>query len=246
MRRVLLSSFIALFGFVAQSQAEITFGFTASAPAGPTEFVWNPPAAESAGSTTFNVNQGDAVRISVYLLQQGADTRLSDSGLFLASFDASFDATKGQVRSIIGKALPFSELAPVPRNTYRFPLGNDGPVFDNTAGTLSIGGGIDLDDPRPIPGIGTGEAFVGYFDFELTQPGAVTFTFSDPNPSPTFANNSLNDNPSFTNLDGELFANNGTSQTTLTLTTITAIPEPSSVMLLSGACGIVLLRRRRR
>ena len=253
MHRCRLLSLVFVAVFSTQLRAEILFGFAASAPPPAGEFFWAPPTDPTAGTTRIVANAGDAIRISVFMLERGADMRLSDSGLVSAGFTARFDPSVGKVNSIIAKSLPFEAGVNPPTAAYRFNQGPD-PTFDNVAGTLQINGAVDLNDQRirdgNYPGRGSGAAFLGYFDFELTGQGETTFTFSDVNPTVGFSNNTLNDprdvDPAdkvFIDLDPELFASNGTSATTLTITTI---PEPSSVFALSAICGVVAIRRRRR
>ena len=250
MRRVFLSSLIALFGFVAQSHAEITFGFAASPAGGPGEVFWTPPSTPDGGSAVFQVDPGDSIRISIFLLERGGDTRLSQEGLFQIGLQANFDPALGEVSRVIG-ALPLeSPTSPFP--VYRFDQLYDAPSFDNGAGTVTMLGAIpptDFSDDI-VPGKRTGSTFLGFFDYQLNVAGTANITFSDPVTSGLNSENNLlalktgpgPDDP-LVNLDPELFSNGGVSTS---MVTITAIPEPSSVMLLSGACGIVLLRRRRR
>lgn len=256
MRRSYLLPLLLLTVFASPSRAEIVFGFAAG-PEATDPFFWTPPSAPSGiGTTNLNITPGETARISVFVVQRGGDTRLSEFGLFQSSFQASFDPTAGQVTSIISDSLPFEGGVNPPTPLNRFTVGPDA-SFDNDLGLLNLGGSLDVDDSRfqagDIPGLGTGSAFVGFFDFQVTGDAPISFTFTDPNPSDSFSNNSLygrliGDGPmteGFDDLDPEFFPGGGPSNVFLTINA-TAIPEPSSVIALTAICGLGLVRRRRR
>ncbi|MCS7467608.1 PEP-CTERM sorting domain-containing protein [Stieleria sp. ICT_E10.1] len=180
----------------------------------------------TAGSARDNLvvlaDAGDTVRLSVFVFQDPGDTRIAATGLTTAGFQANFNAGVGVVSNATTDA-GFSFGPPA--------------TFDNVAGTVVSGGGVNFFSPLR-PGKDTGNALIGFFDYTVQQSGSTTtFTFTDPNPGST-ADNVLDD-ASFTNLDPELFANAGTI-------TITSVPEPTAMLALSGVGCMVLLRRRRR
>ena len=240
MRRLLLVFAFACSAFVARdSNAEIVFAYTAEVnPDAPVAgvFLPVPDAPTNGGDLRVDVAIGDITRVNVFILQTGTnESRLSDAGLLTAGLVADFNTGNGEVTNIIGRTLPLELGTTSP--LFRFNQGPD-PSFDNTAGTLQIQGGIDLNDNRPEPGVGTGAAFVGFFEFEAQGEGDTVFTLSDPNNVSTVANNVLND-AGFTDIDGELFA-------AAPALTISVIPEPSAFVALSAIAGFCTLRRRRR
>ncbi|MEO1530008.1 MAG: PEP-CTERM sorting domain-containing protein [Planctomycetota bacterium] len=242
MRRLLfVLAFVCSAIAVRNASADIVFAYTAELNAqAPGVFMPVPDAPTEGGDLRVNVAIGDTTRINVFVIETGAnESRLSDAGLLTAGFVAGFNTDNGAVTNIIGRTLPLETGTTSP--LFRFNQGPD-PSFDNTAGTLQIQGGIDLNDSRDTPGLNTGAAFIGFFDFEAAREGDTTFTLSDPNAVTTVANNVLNDNPSFTDIDAELFA----AAPTLTISVATAIPEPSAFLALSGVAGICVMRRRRR
>ncbi|MEL6104878.1 MAG: PEP-CTERM sorting domain-containing protein [Planctomycetota bacterium] len=245
MRRLLLVFAFACSAFTAsESYADIVFAYTAEVnPAAPVAgvFLTEPDAPNAGGDVRVDVAIGDVTRVNVFIIETGAnESRLSDSGLLTAGLVADFNTGLGEVTTIIGQNLP---LDPNAGNAplFRFNQG-PAPSFDNTAGTLQMQGGINLNDARDDPGFGTGTAFVGFFEFEAQAEGSTTFTLSDPNATATVANNVLNDTPNFTDIDAELFA----AAPSLTITVATAIPEPSAFFALSAIAGACTLRRRRR
>ena len=156
-----------------------------------------------AGDFRVDVAIGDLTRVNIFVIQTGGnESRLSDFGLLTAGLVADFNTGNGQVTNIIGRTLPLETGTASP--LFRFNQGPD-PTFDNTAGSLQIQGAIDLNDNRDTPGLNTGAAFVGFFEFEALQEGDTVFTLSDPNTVATVTNNTLNNDPEFTDLDAELF-----------------------------------------
>lgn len=245
-----LSFLLLLVGFATQARAEILLGFSASPSPGSAVF-WAPPTDTPAGgSATFVVTPGEAVRLSLFLLERGGDTRLSQEGIFQIGLNANFDPTAGEVGAFVGKNLPLvspTNAVPVFPFNQLYPE----PSLDSAAGTLTMQGAIPPDDFANdiVPGKNTGSTFVGFFDFTLRNPGTTTITFSDPDPSPDAngANNllALQSGGEFVSLDPELFSDGGFSPSTITITSVTAIPEPSSVLALGVVGAWVTLRRRR-
>ena len=194
--------------FAADANAAITFGLSLDE---------NPPSEPI--TTDFVVNVDQTVRISVHLLETGGDTRLSADGLISAGFQANFNTEFGSVTS-----------GQMDMSNFSGPV-----VINNNTGSVSMSGGANLFNATR-PGEGLGSTRVGFFDYRFEAPGVTNFTFVDPDGA--LANNVLDDAPTFTDLDSELFA---VGQ----VFTFTAIPEPSAVVLLIAASSCSVMRRRR-
>ncbi|WP_167547010.1 PEP-CTERM sorting domain-containing protein [Stieleria maiorica] len=180
-------------------------------------------AASAQDNLVVNGDLGETFRFSVFLFETAGDTRLSATGLNTAGFQANFNTGLGTVSNPTTDA-GFGFAPPA--------------TVDNASGTVVAGGGVNLFSPAR-PGRGTGNALIGFFDYTIEQRGTTTFTFTDPNPGST-ADNVLDDAPAFTDLDPEVFANPGT------ITVVSAVPEPSTILALGGLAGCAMLRRRRR
>ncbi|MEO1525650.1 MAG: PEP-CTERM sorting domain-containing protein [Planctomycetota bacterium] len=208
MKRLLAFTVAILLAWCGTASAAISFGLALDE---------NPPAEPIV--TDFVVSVDQTVRISVHLLETGADTRISADGLISAGFQANFNNEFGLVTG-----------AEIDMSNFSGPV-----VIDNTAGNVSMSGGANLFSATR-PGENIGSTRVGFFDYRFDAPGVTTFTFVDPDGS--LSNNVLDDAPAFTDIDPELFA---VSQ----VFTFTAIPEPSMVAVLLFGSGLAVTRRRR-
>ncbi|MEL6107717.1 MAG: PEP-CTERM sorting domain-containing protein [Planctomycetota bacterium] len=206
---VLAFCFVFALSCCGKVEAAISFGFALDE---------NPPGLPL--TTDFVVSVNQTVRISVHAIESGGDTRLTDSGLISAGFQANFNNEFGMVTG-----------AQIDMSNFSGPV-----VIDNAGGNVSMSGGANLFNAIR-PGEGIGSTRIGFFDYEFSSPGVTTFTLVDPDGA--LANNVLDDAPAFTDLDPELFA---VSQSF----TFTAIPEPSSAGMLLVVAGFSVAKRRRR
>ena len=103
----------------------------------------------------------------------------------------------------------------------------------NTVGGANLFGSI-----VPVQDLGSGvfEANIGTVSLTAPNSGVTQFTLSDPRPESDFAGLGQGNN-----IDDA-----AVSFRSMTLSSITAIPEPSSALMLAGFGGVALLRRRRR
>ena len=146
---------------------------------------------------------------------------LNDSTEDLVAFgiDVQHDIGLGSV-SGIATISPFS---PDPANP--ITLRSDGGTVN--AGSLSPSTGTSI----PLASV----------DFVSTGAGVTNFTVSDIDTTPGITGDNFLTS-SFTALDGVIF---GAGNPTFAITSVAAIPEPSSGLLIVAACSSFLLRRKR-
>lgn len=177
------------------------------------------PAPGSVSTSTIGV--GESIDISIYLSESTGETRLADSGVATTGTKATFASTFGAVSDVVLN--PSLRLFPVTE-------------FDNAAGTMSLAGV----EPS-FNGIKGNSVLIGTFRFSATAPGDTTFKFGDFNPDLAVSDFSLHSPDfNFIDIDQALFGVDRLRTYDFTVQSITAVPEPSSfLLLLIGGVGFV-------
>lgn len=186
----------------------------------------------------FDVAVGSTLDVGIYVAQTAPSSALTDFGLISVGLGITFDPTKIQIDG----ANPFTFSG-------NFPSGHD-VAFSN--GTLRIYGESLFNNvganPGPVPFKGD-TILIGTLSLQTLVAGNFNVSVGDYEPSaPDFADFGLGGLGANTNFDKLLFGNNtqGTFQFSAGLT---AVPEPSSILLLGSlviACGVRFRLRARR
>lgn len=159
--------------------------------------------------TTINVTEYDPFSISLYIAQQGSETRLTNLGLLSFGVRGTYDA--GLLTALGGSV------------SSDFPINGDPDIDISVLGQADMFGG-SLSPPKS-PSI-----FLGTFHFLAQAPGFTTINFGDLDSS--FDDFSLNDSPAFTGIDQELFSP-ALNRVYGINVSITSVPEPSSFLFLT-------------
>ena len=141
---------------------------------------------------------GTSLAIEIYLIQLGDDTRIRDSGVISFGVDVNHETELVEVTD-----------AEVSSEFGAFPLADT-----STPGLVKLSGVSSL-LATPVNSGGEGFLLLGSLTVQLTAAGTTTFTFVDPNPNPTIADNALGDATS-TDLDQIVFRD-GDAPRTITL-----------------------------
>ncbi len=176
----------------------------------------------SDGSTTatnFNVAVNSTNTFTISIMETGSNNELSSDGLVGFGLTANYSALSGTKGEVTANAVD---------SAFDFPTDED---FTSTQLDLA---GIDLDSANDGPPVGTTIA-LGQFDFNVTAAGVTQFVFDDYSVLSDFAT------PSGVDLDPIIFANGRTFSMT-----ISAVPEPGSLVSFGMVSLGVLARRRRR
>ena len=175
---------------------------------------------------------GDTVTVSVYFQATEGELAVDGTkGLIGMGTLANFDTALGDVTNSVVNA---AEFVYQPKT-----------AIDNTAGTLSYVGAVDLSDRNPRAGNKGSAIWLGDFSYRIDNPGVNVFKFGDLDKGQNEYTIFDDDTFDFIELDTILFGTN------LDITydlSITAVPEPSSMMLgLSAlAFGALVWQRRKR
>lgn len=179
---------------------------------------------------------GDVVNVSVYFQSSGDDALTVDGakGLIAMGLKGTFDPSLGDVTA---SAVNAAEFEKGPKT-----------AIDNNAGNVTYVGSVDLDTRDPVAGNKGLAIWLGDYSYRIDNPGTNVFRFGDLDPSkPTVAEFAILDEAAgdIFELDPILF---GTGLDFTYNLSITAVPEPSSMMLgLSAlAFGALVWQRRKR
>jgi hypothetical protein len=178
--------------------------------------------------TSFSVAQGSTIDIQVYLLQTNGPTTNSTN---LTAKGLSF----GGVALQYSASAPFS-IASTSAITPNSAFSTSSPALSTSSGTTTASLQLQNDSPvfAPTTGTNAGAILLGTFTFTGSSVGTSTTVSALPN-----ANGANNVDGAGTNLDS-LIANSSAS------ITVTAVPEPGSVVLTGLlALGIAGAARRR-
>lgn len=176
---------------------------------------------------------GDTVDVSVYLRATDGELAVGGpSGLFTMGTRGTFDPVPGDVTNNVV-------------NNVEFEIASQ--TVDNSIGMLTYLGRVDVAARDPVVGNKGDAIWLGSFSYRIDTPGTNVFRFGDFDPSkPTLDEFSVLDEDAgdIFGLDNILFGAN--LDVTYNLS-ITAVPEPSSLMLgLSAlAIGAAVAWRRR-
>lgn len=173
---------------------------------------------------------GDTVDVSVYLQATEGDLAVGGTkGLISMGTNATFDPTLGNVTGSVVNGAQFDE--------------QPGTDHDNINGTLFYEGQVKLGGA----GVKGESIWLGDFSYRIDSAGTNVFRFGDRDPSNPGVDHFLvfdSQNDDFIPLDNILFGANLDGTYNLS---ITAVPEPSSLMLGLSALaigGAVAWRRR--
>ena len=179
-----------------------------------------------ANVTSTTVNIGDSVAVPIYLVEDGADTRLFDSGLFGFSLEANYSIAGLQFQSI-----------------------SFNPAFDDFDHDASFAGRLLLSGLSTLPPTGQTNIQLATVSFLVTGPGVHTISLADPNPLVSGQDFVLNDGTiangfDFSVIDAELFGPAYDQTFNLTVN-VSAVPEPSSALSLLGSFVLFYSYKRR-
>ena len=178
-------------------------------------------------SNAFTVAQGSSVNVNLYLTQSNGETRLSSPGMISAGVALSYNKSIANTTAVTGNS-SFDQQSPSGVGTSKAAINES--IVSNPAVTA------------PTTGANANRIFLGQFTFQGVTPGTTSLQTSTPHAGsmPPIADNVLNDSPTFTSIDS-LIAN---ASATIT---VTAVPEPGSMILCTiaaSACAFAAWRRR--
>ncbi|MEO1616235.1 MAG: PEP-CTERM sorting domain-containing protein [Planctomycetota bacterium] len=176
-------------------------------------------------SDSFDAQVGDALTIGVYIQQTAPDTILTDDGMVGWGFDLTRDnVALGSVSNAAANSVYDFENHNVTTST----------GFEWEYGTTST-------DPADFR---DSQFHLGSFQFNPMGGGSTLFTVQDRKIGTGFANSSWL-TPSASDFDEQLFGSGATGSFQFSVN-VTAVPEPSSLVVISGVAGLCILRRRLR
>lgn len=165
------------------------------------------------------VTPGESIRIDVFAREVGDTTTLSEQGLAAMGLRGTFDSSFGQVESV-----QVANFLLLPETT-----------IDASGGSFNLAGG----DPT-FSGIKGTQIGLGSFSFVANRIGSSAISFADLSPGQGESDFTAGESP-FDDLDPIFFSGGRTFSLT-----VTAVPEPGSVLAFSlFAVGGLVYRRRR-
>ena len=172
----------------------------------------------------FEVQTGDSLTIGVFLQQTDTDTVLTDEGLIAWGFDLTRTTT----------------------NLGTIPSRSVDSAFDVQNRDITTATGFEWEYGESA-GLGIrGNAIqLGSFQYDSTADGETIFVVEDRLVGSGIANATWFTS-SFTDLDEQIFGNGATSTYQFSVNSISSIPEPSSLLMLSCIAVLSTIRRRRK
>ncbi|MEO1524699.1 MAG: PEP-CTERM sorting domain-containing protein [Planctomycetota bacterium] len=173
---------------------------------------------------SFSVQTGEKMTIGVFLQQTAPDTILNDEGIVSWGFDIA----------------PSSAMS----GTLASP--NINADFDFENHNVATAGGYQLEYAQSSgTGVMGDSILLASFEFTSSAAGISEFTIGDRLVGSGPGNVTWL-TPSFNTLDEQIFGAGAGDTYQFSVSSISAVPEPSSFLLLSGLGGYALLRRPRR
>lgn len=171
----------------------------------------------------FTVQTGEGLTIGVFLRQTAPDTILNDEGIVSWGFDLTRSLSSGTLAS---------------------PTVN--PEFDFENHNVATAAGYELEYAQ-TSGVGVSGDSIPLASFEFTSlsDGTTDFEIGDrlvgagPGNATWFTSG-------FVELDEQIFGTGAVDTYRFSVSSISAVPEPSSLMVLGGVFGVSILRRPRR
>lgn len=171
----------------------------------------------------FDVEVGGSLSVGIYVQQTGGDTVLTDEGLVSWGFDLTSSPDS------------FGSIASATVN----------PVFDFSNHDVTTTTGFEWEFFESVgTGIKGNEILLGTMQFDSTGVGMTTFSITDRIPGGGGANANWV-TPSLNFLDEQIFGTDAADTIQFTITSSTAVPEPSSLATLS-CLGVLVFSRRKR
>ncbi len=188
--------------------------------------------ATDASLNHFDTAVNSTVNVGIYVAQNGASTDLTNFGLISMGFGVTYDPTKIE---LVG-ANPFVFSG-------SFPADHDMP---NSPGKLQVyGGATGGGNPVAVKG---NSIFLGTLSLKTLVSGRYNLAIGDFDPAnPGLVDFGLHGSAPDADFDKVLFGNNYQGTYQFSAGQITAVPEPSSILLLSslGMACVGLCRVRR-
>lgn len=175
-------------------------------------------------SDEFSVQTGDSLTVGLYLQQFDGETILTDEGLFSWGLDVT--NTSPGIGSIAGAAV--------------------NPAFDTPNHDVTTASGFEWEfADSSFAGVQNESILLGTFRYEARNEGTSAFTIEDRVVGPGFFNANWF-TPSLSSLDEQIFGVGSAGNYQFTVNSVTAVPEPSSILLFGFvSCALVCQRRRR-
>ena len=173
-------------------------------------------------SDNFDVQVGESLNLSVFLQQSSPDTILFDEGLASFGLDLSSSSTS--------------------LGTISNPMVN--PVFDFQNHNVATISGFEWEYAAGTSATGD-SILLGSFQFESSAVGTTNFIIADRNPGSGPLDASWV-TPGFTQLDEQIFGMGAADTFQFSVNATSAVPEPSSLALLTCAGVVGLLRWRKK
>jgi hypothetical protein len=197
-------------------------------------FVFTDGSGNTVANNAFSVNQGSTLNIQIWLLESNGETRLRSPGLNTGGVKLTYNQTIANVTTVTGNT-----------GTGAFDMSTNnigtGSAIVRDFQTNNTGTGV----VAPSTGTNADRILLGTFTFTGVSPGSTSTLTALPDAGaiPPISDNTLNDSPTFTSLDSLI-------QNSSAVITVTAVPEPGSLALVTlfsaGMVGMVIRRLRRK